>query len=412
MRMGSSWRQSDLRGGPIGTSSRGHTAAHLASRVPWGLDRDERVVLPHRAQRPDDENRDGDHDDRPGRIIGQGKEVGDDDEARDAHAEDAGPGRCLEQAEADGEGECAQGDVDPALGGEVELEKVVPCRDEDVVVGDLRDAAHDVDHAADHEHDGREDGDGRSWPIPVGNVRALPGCVVVMPGLLVPVVPLSSGESGRPPGPCRSRRAHGKTRWASPGMGEARHGRIRHFRPILTIVLPWRGTTLLTPSPIIEVTVMTETTQRTNTAGRQDGATSQGGKGAPGTRGNTTIADTVVAKIAGMAAREIPEVYTLGGGMTRAFGAVRQRVPGGGGGVTQGVKVEVGERQAAVDLDVVVEYGAAIADTAADIRTNVINAVERMTGLEVVEVNIAVGDVHLPDEEEEESEQQESRRVA
>lgn len=148
---------------------------------------------------------------------------------------------------------------------------------------------------------------------------------------------------------------------------------------------------------------MTETTQRRNA--------SQDGTGAPGTRGNTTIADTVVAKIAGMAAREIPEVHNLGGGMTRAFGAVRQRVPGGGSGVTQGVKVEVGERQAAVDLDVVVEYGAAITDTAADIRTNVINAVERMTGLQVVEVNIAVGDVHLPDEEEEESEQ-EGRRVA
>ncbi|PPS68644.1 MULTISPECIES: Asp23/Gls24 family envelope stress response protein [Streptomyces] len=157
---------------------------------------------------------------------------------------------------------------------------------------------------------------------------------------------------------------------------------------------------------------MTETTQRTSTAGRQDGATSQGGKGAPGTRGSTVIADTVVAKIAGMAAREIPEVYSLGGGMTRAFGAVRQRVPGGGGGVTQGVKVEVGERQAAVDLDVVVEYGAAITDTAADVRTNVVNAVERMTGLEVVEVNIAVGDVHLPDEEEDESDQQTGRRVA
>ncbi|MEU6685856.1 Asp23/Gls24 family envelope stress response protein [Streptomyces sp. NPDC046832] len=156
---------------------------------------------------------------------------------------------------------------------------------------------------------------------------------------------------------------------------------------------------------------MTETTQRRNTAGRQDGAPSQGGRGAPGTRGNTAIADTVVAKIAGMAAREIPEVHSLGGSMTRAFGAVRQRVPGGGSGVTQGVKVEVGERQAAVDLDVVIEYGAAIVDTAADVRTNVVNAVERMTGLEVVEVNIAVDDVHLPDEEDE-SEEQEGRRVA
>ncbi|GGT89688.1 Asp23/Gls24 family envelope stress response protein [Streptomyces coeruleorubidus] len=167
---------------------------------------------------------------------------------------------------------------------------------------------------------------------------------------------------------------------------------------------------------------MTETTQRRNSApgtGKQDAGTAPQGRRGDGTappevRGSTAIADTVVAKIAGMAAREIPEVHNLGGGMTRAFGAVRQRVPGGGTGVTQGVKVEVGERQAAVDLDVVVEYGAAIADTAGDIRTNVINAVERMTGLEVVEVNIAVDDVHLPDEEDEgEGEsQQESRRVA
>ncbi|GCB51485.1 alkaline shock protein 23 [Streptomyces sp. NL15-2K] len=73
--------------------------------------------------------------------------------------------------------------------------------------------------------------------------------------------------------------------------------------------------------------------------------------------------------------------------------------------------MEVGERQAAVDLDLVVEYGASIADTARDVRANVINAVERMTGLEVVEVNIAVNDVHLPDEGEE-SEQGGGRRVA
>ncbi|GAB2899436.1 hypothetical protein GCM10027074_77670 [Streptomyces deserti] len=71
--------------------------------------------------------------------------------------------------------------------------------------------------------------------------------------------------------------------------------------------------------------------------------------------------------------------------------------------------MEVGERQAAVDLDVVVEYGASITDAARDVRSNVINAVERMTGLEVVEVNIAVDDVHLPDQEEPE---QGERRVA
>ncbi|MFI8188626.1 Asp23/Gls24 family envelope stress response protein [Streptomyces sp. NPDC085946] len=133
------------------------------------------------------------------------------------------------------------------------------------------------------------------------------------------------------------------------------------------------------------------------------------GAGAPAeTRGKTTVADGVVAKIAGMAAREVPGVHNLGGGMARAFGAVRGRVPGSGGGVTRGVKVEVGERQAAVDLDIVVEYGTSIVEVAGDVRSNVINAVERMTGLEVVEVNIAVGDVRLPDEEDE-SEPDESR---
>ncbi|GAX58109.1 Asp23/Gls24 family envelope stress response protein [Streptomyces olivochromogenes] len=126
------------------------------------------------------------------------------------------------------------------------------------------------------------------------------------------------------------------------------------------------------------------------------------GAGAPAeTRGKTTIADGVVAKIAGMATREVPGIHSMGAGMARAFGAMRERVPGGGGGVTRGVKVEVGERQAAVDLDVVVEYGVSIVDVAGAVRTNVISALERMTGLEVVEVNIAVDDVHLPDEEEE-----------
>lgn len=120
-----------------------------------------------------------------------------------------------------------------------------------------------------------------------------------------------------------------------------------------------------------------------------------------GIRGRTRIADGVVAKIAGMATREIPGIHRLGAGMARAVGAVRERVPGtSGGSVTSGVKVEVGERQAAVDLDVVVEYGTSIAEVTGDVRTNVIGAVERMTGLEVVEVNIAVNDVHLPDEEE------------
>lgn len=62
------------------------------------------------------------------------------------------------------------------------------------------------------------------------------------------------------------------------------------------------------------------------------------------------------------------------------------------------MSAEVGEVQTALDLEIVVEYGVSIADVARSVRENVVNAVERMTGLEVVEVNIAVSDVKLPDE--------------
>ncbi|WP_217189577.1 Asp23/Gls24 family envelope stress response protein [Streptomyces buecherae] len=127
---------------------------------------------------------------------------------------------------------------------------------------------------------------------------------------------------------------------------------------------------------------------------------SSGADSQPATRGKTSIADGVVEKIAGMAAREVSGVHALGGGLARTLGAVRDRVPGGRPNVARGVKVEVGERQTVIDLDIVVEYGVPITDVASDIRENVIAAVERMTGLEVVEVNIAAVDVHLPFDEE------------
>ncbi|MFJ9828194.1 Asp23/Gls24 family envelope stress response protein [Streptomyces sp. NPDC101160] len=130
------------------------------------------------------------------------------------------------------------------------------------------------------------------------------------------------------------------------------------------------------------------------------------GGGDPATRGRTTIADGVVEKIAGLAARDVVGVYAMGSGLSRTLGAMRDRVPGGGKAtsVTRGVKAEVGEVQTALDLEIVVDYGVSIADVAGAVRENVIAAVERMTSLEVVEVNIAVSDVKVPDEEEEEPE--------
>ncbi|MFF0149324.1 putative alkaline shock family protein YloU [Amycolatopsis sulphurea] len=117
-------------------------------------------------------------------------------------------------------------------------------------------------------------------------------------------------------------------------------------------------------------------------------------------QGTTSIADVVVQKIAGLATREVSGVYDLGGGAARAFGALRDRIPGASASAGQGVAVEVGEKQAAVDLQIVVEYGVPIAELARQVRRNVIGSIEQMTALEVVEVNINVGDVHLPDDEE------------
>jgi uncharacterized alkaline shock family protein YloU len=116
--------------------------------------------------------------------------------------------------------------------------------------------------------------------------------------------------------------------------------------------------------------------------------------------GTTTVADSVVAKIAGIAAREVSGIHAMGGGAARAFGALKEKLPIGSDepAPTQGVMVEVGEKEAAVDLDLVVEYGVSIPDLAKAVRTNVIQRVERMTGLSVTEVNIAVDDIWLGDE--------------
>lgn len=123
------------------------------------------------------------------------------------------------------------------------------------------------------------------------------------------------------------------------------------------------------------------------------------------THGRTSIADAVVAKIAGIATREVSGVYALGGGAARAVGALRERIPGGRTNHSQGVSVEVGERQAAVDIQLVAEYGVSIADLADGIRRNVIGSVERMTGLDVTEVNIEVQDVHLESEDDDQDDQ-------
>ncbi|WP_368498106.1 Asp23/Gls24 family envelope stress response protein [Herbiconiux sp. A18JL235] len=123
--------------------------------------------------------------------------------------------------------------------------------------------------------------------------------------------------------------------------------------------------------------------------------------------GRTTIADGVVAKVAGIAAREVQGVYALGGGGARAFGAIRDAINATDLG--QGVKVEVGETQAAADITIVVEYPAPIQQVASQVRTAVASAITRLVGLEVVEVNVDVNDVHIPGDD---SDEQTESRVA
>lgn len=127
------------------------------------------------------------------------------------------------------------------------------------------------------------------------------------------------------------------------------------------------------------------------------------GEGAPSTDGGKiSIAQNVVSKIAGVACREISGVHAMGTSSGRAIGAIRERVPGSSGAkVDRGISVEVGETQAAIDVDIVVEYGVLIASLGQSIQRHVKQAVENLTGLKVVEVNVNVDDVFLPSSDDE-----------
>jgi uncharacterized alkaline shock family protein YloU len=121
--------------------------------------------------------------------------------------------------------------------------------------------------------------------------------------------------------------------------------------------------------------------------------------------GTTSIAETVVTKVAGIAAREVPGVHGMGGGVSKALSGMTSRVGLGGDERSQGVSVEVGEREAAVDLTVIVDYGESIPDVSQQIRDNVIQRIEGITGLRVTEVNVQVNDLYFPGDEQPEPQQ-------
>lgn len=109
--------------------------------------------------------------------------------------------------------------------------------------------------------------------------------------------------------------------------------------------------------------------------------------------GNVNISDDVVAIIASVAATEIPGVVSMSGGITGGFSEML-----GMKNSSKGVKVELKEDSAKIDVFIVVEYGKNISEIAKNVQNNVKNSVETMTDLKVVEMNVNVQGVNIPKE--------------
>ncbi|MEV5413422.1 Asp23/Gls24 family envelope stress response protein [Thermopolyspora sp. NPDC052614] len=114
-------------------------------------------------------------------------------------------------------------------------------------------------------------------------------------------------------------------------------------------------------------------------------------------KGRIKVADEVVEKVVALATMEVPGVVAMGGEPERAVESVRDRARFGGRRAGQGVHVEIEDRQVAIDISIVVEYGRVILDVANEVKANVARAVSLMAGLRVVEVNVTVDDVRMPE---------------
>ncbi len=125
-----------------------------------------------------------------------------------------------------------------------------------------------------------------------------------------------------------------------------------------------------------------------------------------GVGGVTKIADSVVSRIAGLAAREVPGVHDLSGtGLAQAFGGLAGRVTGQDQ-VDKGVAVQVGDVECIVDVNIIVDYEASIPQVAEALRRNVSGRLDAMTGLATKEVNINVADLYFPNQDQQTPQQQ------
>ncbi|MBF4582463.1 Asp23/Gls24 family envelope stress response protein [Curtobacterium sp. VKM Ac-2865] len=152
---------------------------------------------------------------------------------------------------------------------------------------------------------------------------------------------------------------------------------------------------------------MADTTTTPTTAATTANATRSHANTNGSTTGKTVIDDTVVSKVAGIAAREVNGVHGLGGGAARAIGAIRDAI--GQRDLSQGVKVEVGEKQVAADITIVAEYPVPLQQVAEGVRSSVARALEQIVGMEVAEVNVTVQDVFIPGDDDEDDDKKEAR---
>ncbi|WP_374049250.1 Asp23/Gls24 family envelope stress response protein [Sinomonas sp. ASV486] len=111
--------------------------------------------------------------------------------------------------------------------------------------------------------------------------------------------------------------------------------------------------------------------------------------------GRTVVHEAAVAKVAAAAARQVPGLHSLGTTPSRALGAIRGAVGQNPGDSAAGVRVEVGQKQAAIDVTLVAQYGIPLQDLADRVRAAVYRAVEALTGLSVIEVNVEIADVYI-----------------
>ncbi|MFD1955855.1 Asp23/Gls24 family envelope stress response protein [Paenibacillus thailandensis] len=122
--------------------------------------------------------------------------------------------------------------------------------------------------------------------------------------------------------------------------------------------------------------------------------------------GTIQIAPEVIAVIAGLATIEVEGVAGMSGGFAGGIAELLGRK-----NLSKGVKVEVGQREAAIDVSIIVEYGNKIPEIAVQIQHNVKRSIEMMTGLTVVEVNVHIHDVHFKTAEKPEEEETNTVRV-